>query len=66
MAEFTAILTILVMFLVRIGIPLVLLITLGTLIERHQRNREEHIEAMYQKVTPFQPEEGKATTDRAA
>ncbi len=39
--------TVLVMFLIRIGIPILLLIILGTLIDRWQTAREKNIHNRY-------------------
>ena len=43
-------LTVIGLFMLRIGIPLILLIVVGTLIERWQTNRERKIEAMYANI----------------
>jgi hypothetical protein len=57
MTEVGTVLTVIGMFLIRIGIPLILLIALGTLIERWQRGRENRIAAMYAKVTKLEQKE---------
>lgn len=42
-----AVLTIIGMFLIRIGIPLVLLIAIGTLIDRHQTQQRVQAQKIY-------------------
>ena len=39
------------MFFVRVGLPIILLVLLGLLVDRWQRNREEHIRQYYQPNT---------------
>ncbi len=41
MAEFELIMSVAALFMVRIGIPFVALITLGTLVDRWQRKQEQ-------------------------
>lgn len=47
MNEIYAILTVIGLFLLRIGLPLILLIALGTLLERHEARRRAQIKKMY-------------------
>lgn len=47
MENFDLTVSVLVMFLIRIGIPVLLLIILGTLVERWQTAREKNIRNRY-------------------
>lgn len=47
MEELSSVAVVVGMFLFRVGIPFVLLIILGTLIERRQQRRKEQIAQMY-------------------
>lgn len=44
MNEFLTVVSVVVLFLVRIGIPVILLVTLGLLIDRWQTQREHDIQ----------------------
>jgi hypothetical protein len=47
MAELSSVLAVLGLFMLRIGVPVVFLITLGILIDRWQSRRETNISSMY-------------------
>ena len=47
MAEMSSVLAVLGLFMLRIGLPVVVLITLGILIDRWQSRREAEVRSMY-------------------
>lgn len=57
-----AVLTIVGMFLIRIGVPLTVLIIIGTLIDRHETKQR----AQVQKIYKFEQNSEQNTTDKAA
>lgn len=60
MNEGLAILTVIGLFLFRIGIPLILLIALGTLLEKHQTRQRAEMMKIHKLYTELEEEENES------
>jgi hypothetical protein len=61
-----AVLSVIGLFMLRIGVPVLLLVALGILIDRWQTRRDEHIDQRYGTMPAAQPAEQEAEEEERA
>jgi hypothetical protein len=61
-----AVLSVIGLFMLRIGVPVLLLVALGILIDRWQTRRDEYIDQRYGTMTESQPAEQEAEEEERA
>lgn len=66
MNEVLAVLSVVGLFVLRIGVPVLLLVALGILVDRWQNKRDEYIDQRYGTMTDAQTAEAEAEAEETA